>query len=195
MRKPGLARHGMMAVMLGTALSTLGSGASASADDRVSPVVLRDLGRYCAACWRNAGVSADRWDDCTQEALCQLMQRIPVGSWHEVLKGPEEKRREFVRVIDMVKKRVRREKRAEILDPNAIADRREAAGRSSRELREAVSMAADQLLSARQRDILARTAAGYSVTDIATEFELSPQRISDEKYKAIRKLSTHFQVS
>ena len=192
MKAAGLARHGMMAVMLGTALSAIGP--SASADDRVSPIVLRDLGRYCTACWRNAGVSADRWDDCTQEALCQLMQRIPVGSWHEVLKGPEEKRREFVRVIDLVKKRVRREKRTEILDPYAVADRRDGDQRSSRELREAVSTAAEKLLSARQRDILARTADGYSVTDIAEEFELSAQRISDEKYKAIRKLSTYFQA-
>jgi DNA-binding CsgD family transcriptional regulator len=34
--------------------------------------------------------------------------------------------------------------------------------------------------------------AGYSVQEIAEELNLSPERISDEKYKAIRKLRDHF---
>jgi DNA-directed RNA polymerase specialized sigma24 family protein len=34
---------------------------------------------------------------------------------------------------------------------------------------------------------------GWSVHDIAHELRVPPERVSDEKYKAIRKLRDHFQ--
>src|SRR3954452_17893867 len=94
-------RTGMMAVMLSTALTALSSG-PAQAD--YSPAALRDVSRYCVACWRNAGVPADRWDDCTQEVLCRLMQRVPIRDWEHMLAGSDTERREFHRVFDLVKK-------------------------------------------------------------------------------------------
>ena len=48
--------------------------------------------------------------------------------------------------------------------------------------------AANSVLSARQQRILALSRDGYPVPEIAEELGTSPERISDEKYKAIRKL-------
>ena len=106
-------RHGMMAVMLGTALSI---APSASAATVAQDSAVRDLSRYCVACWRNAGVPVDRWSDCTQETLCELLERVPLEEWSTVLTGSEEKRRELIRVIDLVKKRFQREKKWAPLD-------------------------------------------------------------------------------
>ena len=43
-------------------------------------------------------------------------------------------------------------------------------------------------LSARQRDVMRRWIDGDSVAEIAAALELPPARVSDEKYKAIRKI-------
>lgn len=185
-------RTGMMAVMLGTALTAL-SGSPAQARQEFEPAALRDVSRYCVACWRNAGVPVDRWEDCTQEVLCRLMQRVPLKDWEQMLAGSDAERREFHRVIDLVKKRVRREKRAENLELYPVADRRGMSESNLRELRSEVWTAADRLLTSRQKDILTRSADGSSVAEIATELKLSPQRVSDEKYKAVRKLASHFE--
>jgi DNA-binding CsgD family transcriptional regulator len=179
-------RHAMMAVMLGTALSTLTPSASAGED-----LAVRDLSRYCVACWRNAGVPVDRWNDCTQEVLCELLERVPLDAWGAVLAGPEDNRREFIRVVDLVKKRVQREKKWAPLEPEqAPADI--AANGELRHEREAVRSAAQSLLTARQRLILERSAEGFAVREIASELKMPTSRVSDEKYKAIRKLHDHF---
>ena len=48
-----------------------------------------------------------------------------------------------------------------------------------------------EVLSERQLRILELSADGWAVPEIATELKTSPERISDEKYKAIRKLRVH----
>jgi RNA polymerase sigma factor (sigma-70 family) len=182
-------RQSMIAMVLGTALSAW-SAAPASAEESA----VRDLSRYCTACWRNAGLPIDRWADCTQEVFCQLLQRLPKVEWSMVLSGPEddERRREFMRVVDLVKKRVQRERKANPLDPGIVPDPR---GQNDIEdVREEVWTVAAQVLTPRQQHILARCADGYSVADIATELKLPAQRISDEKYKAIQKLGERLQV-
>ena len=50
------------------------------------------------------------------------------------------------------------------------------------------------VLSPRQRKIVELSADGWAVPDIAAELETTPERVSDEKYKAIRKLRTHLGV-
>jgi DNA-binding NarL/FixJ family response regulator len=50
------------------------------------------------------------------------------------------------------------------------------------------------VLSDRQRRIIALSADGWAVPDIAAELRTSPERVSDEKYKAVRKLRTHLGV-
>jgi hypothetical protein len=186
MKKP-IRRHAMMAVMLGTALSTMTSSASAAtvAED----VAVRDLSRYCVACWRNAGVPVDRWSDCTQEVLCELLERVPLDEWGTVLTGSEEKRREFIRVVDLVKKRTQREKKWAPLESDPTG--RDEGGDLGPQ-REAIRSASQALLTARQRLILERSAEGFAVREIASELKMPTSRVSDEKYKAIRKLHDHF---
>ncbi|HJN07091.1 MAG: LuxR C-terminal-related transcriptional regulator [Pirellulaceae bacterium] len=48
--------------------------------------------------------------------------------------------------------------------------------------------AARQHLSERQTRILKLTREGWQANEIATELRITPARVSDEKYKAIRKL-------
>ena len=54
------------------------------------------------------------------------------------------------------------------------------------------STPADAVLSDRQQQILRMVCEGHTVADIASELALSPERVSDEKYKAIRKLRAYF---
>ena len=102
-------------------------------------------------------------------------------------------RKEFFRAIDTVKKRTQRARRYADLAAD-FADDRNRARAHVREQREAVELASKAVLSPRQQRIVALTADGWAVPDIAAELKTTPERVSDEKYKAIRKLRTHFGV-
>lgn len=181
-------RHSMMAaVVLGTALSALGPG-SASAD--VHGAAVRDLGRYCTTCWRNARLPVDAWGDCTQEVLCRLLERVPAARWRLALAAEGEERREFIRAIDTVKKRVQRTRHhSDAVE--AVADPRDRGAGSRADDREAVRQAAEELLTPRQQRILLMSFEGWTIPEIGTELAMSVERVSDEKYKAIRKLRAH----
>lgn len=51
-----------------------------------------------------------------------------------------------------------------------------------------MNKAAGEVLSDRQQQIINLSADGWGVPEIAVELGTTTQRISDEKYKAIRKL-------
>jgi RNA polymerase sigma factor (sigma-70 family) len=179
--KPGR----MVAMVLGTALSTLGTSPAVNAQ------TVSDLSRYCTACWRNARLPADCWPDCTQEVFSRLMERVPVTSWGESLSEESQERREFLRAIDAVKKRVQRGRKYAAYPEESVADRRTAAETMRIEVREEIDRAADEVLSERQRDIIRLSTEGYGVQEIADHLAIGPERVSDEKYKAIRKLRAH----
>jgi RNA polymerase sigma factor (sigma-70 family) len=184
----------MAAVVLGTALSAATSHAAVpirSAAVEADPV--RDITRYCQVCWRNARLPMDRWDDCTQQVFARLLERVDVAQWHTLLKDDAEDRREFIRAIDAVKKRTQRARKYVEVSAD-VRDDRDRGDAHLREQREAVSQAADVVLSSRQRKIVELTADGWAVPDIAAELRTTPERVSDEKYKAIRKLRTHLGV-
>jgi RNA polymerase sigma factor (sigma-70 family) len=180
----------LFAVVLGTALSTLGATASAEIPDSTVQAVSA-INRYCTACWRNAHLHPDTWPDCTQEVLCRLMERVNPDSWNRVLKDDAEERREFIRAIDTVKKRTQRTRKWSALPFETVADPRDRHNRQLTDDREVVRHAARQLLSPRQRDILNLSLEGWSVHDIASDLHISPERVSDEKYKAVQKLRAH----
>ena len=52
--------------------------------------------------------------------------------------------------------------------------------------------AASQLLTPRQQKILQMSAEGWSVQEIGGRLQMTPARVSDEKYKAVCKLREHF---
>src|SRR4051812_39039629 len=102
--RPYRAAPAAMALVIGLAALT----ASASESDLV-----RDIQRYCTVCWRNARLDPGLWDDCTQEVCCRLLGKARAGELelNRVLADDTPERRELVRAIDMVRKRVQRSKR------------------------------------------------------------------------------------
>src|SRR5205823_12928811 len=117
----GTARPSRMvaAMVLRTALSTLGPSAQAASTQTVN-----DLSRYCTACWRNARLPADCWTDCTQEVFIRLLERVPAQDWSGLLRVEGEERREFLRAIDAVKKRVQRGRKWSPYPAESVADHR-----------------------------------------------------------------------
>jgi RNA polymerase sigma factor (sigma-70 family) len=178
----------MMAVVLGTALTALGADRLGAAE--VPPQAVGDIGRYCTSCWRNARLPVDSWGDCTQEVFSRLLERIPAARWDLALHADGEERREFLRAIDAVKKRTQRARRF-TGDVEQTADPRPVDERRLEEDRETVHRAARQLLTPRQQRILQLSFEGWSVAQVGTELGLPVERVSDEKYKAIRKLRQH----
>ncbi|HEY7312450.1 MAG TPA: sigma-70 family RNA polymerase sigma factor [Gemmataceae bacterium] len=182
----------VVAVVLGTALTVYAPGGQAATVDtpQATAQAIADMSRYCATCWRNARLPMDSWTDCTQEVFRRLLERVPADAWNQVLRGEGEERREFLRAIDTVKKRTQRARK---FSPavETVADRREPYRGELREDREVVRQAAAEVLTPRQQRILQLSFEGWSVQEMSEELRLPVERISDEKYKAIRKLRTH----
>ena len=95
-------------------------------------------------------------------------------------------RREFLRAIDAVKKRTQRARKFAGLSPDQPDHR--LMNISPKDDRDAVAKAAAEVLSPRQRRLLDLTADGWTVPEIATELKTTVERVSDEKYKAVKKL-------
>jgi len=183
-------RSVVAAVMLGAALTMAdGKASAATTSDRA----ITDIHRYCTACWRNARLHPDSWGDCTQEVLARLLQTVPVADWERILTAESDERREFVRAIDAVKKRTQRSRKFQTLQDD-FADRDQRAVQNVADERELVHGAAKEVLSGRQQRILRMSFEGYTVQDMAKSLAMSPDRVSDEKYKAVRKLRQHFGV-
>src|ERR1700730_16851331 len=138
-----LHRPYLMAVLLGTALAALGSEARADAGE-ISPQAINNISRYCTACWRNARLPQDQWNDCTQEVLTRLLKNLPAKSWEQVLANETEERREFIRAIDAVKKRYQRGRWQSAALPELVTDTREQRDRDAAEERDAVRQAAEK---------------------------------------------------
>jgi RNA polymerase sigma factor (sigma-70 family) len=178
----------MMAMVLGTALTALSSAPAQAVAPEAALRTVNDLSRYCTTCWRNARLHPDVWTDCTQEVLTRLLERVAPDGWGRVLKDDCQERREFLRAIDAVKKRTQRSRRWAPEPAEGVADRRDLHRRSVADEREAVALASAELLSERQQRIMQLSFEGWSVHEIAAELRTPAERVSDEKYKAIRKL-------
>ncbi|CAN5253429.1 hypothetical protein BH11PLA2_BH11PLA2_30460 [soil metagenome] len=175
-------RSMMAAVLLGTAITA----SSASATQQDSTRAMDDISRYCQACWRNARLPADHWPDATQQVFVRLLERVDVGRWGDVLQDDSLERKEFLRAIDAVKKRTQRTRRPLPL-PIDFAEARKHDAKMQDD-RNVVDAVAPQVLTDRQRKIFDLTFDGWAVPEIANELGTSVERVSDEKYKAIRKM-------
>jgi RNA polymerase sigma factor (sigma-70 family) len=177
-------RQYLVAMVLGTTLSAMGGAAPAA---EVGDRAITDISRYCTACWRNARLHPDAWNDCTQEVLCRLLERVNPETWDQILSTEGDERRELIRAIDTVKKRSQRaRKHADSVE--LLPDRRDPETRRLQDDREVVRDAADRVLSRRQQRIVQMSLEGWSVHDMSRELGLPAARISDEKYKAVQKL-------
>jgi RNA polymerase sigma factor (sigma-70 family) len=180
----------MVAVVLGTALAA--GGTARGAVSGPSSKAVQDITKYCQTCWRNARLPADRWQDCTQEVFVRLLERVEPDKWDTVLANTETvERREFLRTLDAVKKRTQRARKFAGLTPD-LADYRGRGENNVRDDRAAVAKAAGEVLSPRQRRILELTTDGWAVPEIASELGTTVERVSDEKYKAVKKLQHYF---
>jgi DNA-directed RNA polymerase specialized sigma24 family protein len=156
--------------------------------------LVNDIQRYCAVCWRNARLDPGLWDDCTQEVCVRLLGKARAGELdlNLVLADDTPERRELVRAIDMVRKRVQRARKHQPLDdqftPGPDVDGR---NRERQELGEILEAARRAVLSPRQDRIVELWTRGWTVPDISRNLGLAPARVSDEKYKALRKLERH----
>ena len=174
-----------MALVIGLAALT----ASATESDLV-----RDIQRYCAVCWRNAHLDPGVWDDCTQEVCCRLLDKARAGrlDLNLVLADDTPERRELVRAIDMVRKRVQRARRLQPIDDlSTPGPDHDGTARRRRELGEILEAARAAVLTDRQDRIVELWTRGWTVPEISTSLGLPVARVSDEKYKALRKLERH----
>lgn len=188
-------RRGVVAaVVLGTALSTLGPTAAETSTSDDTLRAMGDISRYCTACWRNARLHPDSWTDCTQDVFTRLLQRVNPAAWDRVLRADGAERRELVRAIDAVKKRTQRRHKTSALIDDAVAARTNPEAERRADDRAAVDQAASEALSSRQQCIMQLSFEGASVHEIAEELKLPAERVSDEKYKAIRKLREHLRI-
>jgi len=153
--------------------------------------LVQDIQRYCAVCWRNAHLDPSIWDDCTQEVCCRLLTKARAGELdlNLVLAEDTPERRELIRAIDMVRKRAQRTKKHQPIDTAPLAvDQRD---RDRIELGEILENARRAVLSSRQDRIVELWSRGWPVPEIAELLNLTAARVSDEKYKALRKLQRY----
>jgi len=189
-------RYVAAAMVLGTALSALGSSpAVASPSAQPTMRAITDISRYCTACWRNARLPSDYWGDCTQEVFNRLLERVTPDAWDNVLQDDGDARREFLRAIDAVKKRTQRGQKRSAYLTSEVADVHDVYERELADERDAVRQAAASLLTPRQQTILQMSFEGWSVQDISGKLEIPAERVSDEKYKAIRRLREYLASS
>jgi RNA polymerase sigma factor (sigma-70 family) len=173
----------------------LAVGLAAISAQTAEGLVVRDIQRYCTACWRNARIDPGDWDDCTQEVCVRLLTKARAGELDITLVLEEDtpERRELVRAIDMVRKRVQRTRR-----PLSLADdaaRPDGPGHTERlELGDLLLSARRAVLSERQDTILELWMRGWSMPEIAGRLGMTVARVSDEKYKALRKLQRHLEA-
>ncbi len=167
--------------------TAMGGSALASAGELEA---IGKIERYCTVSWRNAGISQQEWDDCTQQALVELLDRISREGLNEAVENTEsDERRELNRTVWRTVQRWRRRPRPTSLEESWAAERGDSssAGQTA-DAWEQIASASQSCLSDRQQRILSLMRDGWRVSEIAQELEISQARVSDEKYKAIAKL-------
>jgi RNA polymerase sigma factor (sigma-70 family) len=185
-------RSMMVAVVMGAALAGMQGDKAQAAQP--SEKAVSDISRYCQVCWRNARLHPDNWSDATQDVLARLLESVEPSRWSSLLKKEGEDRREFLRAIDAVKKRSQRSRKCSGLTED-VTDHRSQPETARNELREELDKACVEALSVRQQRIVQLSCAGWSIPEIAAELHTTVERVSDEKYKAIRKLRRQLNVA
>ena len=188
--KPMLARRFSATAYAAVVLATsLGSATAEAKESRA----IESIDRYCQASWRNARIAPQDWEECTQQTFAELLDRVSRDRWSEAIEDKESsERRELNRSIWRIAQRWRRAPRprhgsTELLAAQSPSPQKDTDEPNLDDVRQAIS-SADTGLSARQQDVIQRWIDGNTVAEIAADLDLPPARVSDEKYKAIRKL-------
>jgi len=155
--------------------------------------------RYCTTSWRNARIAPQDWTDCTQEVFVRLLDRLPRDRISAAIDdSASEERRELNRSIWSTARRWQRRPRM-LTNDSDVADRPSESGRESSCVEDVIDSIGAELngvdapeLSPRQRHILTQWSLGATIAEIGEELDLLPARVSDEKFKALRKLRRRF---
>lgn len=161
--------------------------------------VIRRIDAYCRASWKNSRIDESLWDDCSQDVFARVLGSLTREQLQIAITQKESpERRELNRAIWAIAQRRRRDVRwQELTEHNdAIKAPVDAWATMQSELRTVVAAAesGNVKLSPTQRVIIRSSSEGQSVNEIAQRLNLSPVRVSDEKYKATQKLRKHFSV-
>ena len=164
--------------------AAVGGTSSAAA----SPEAIDQIQRYCAKGWQNAGIARQDWQDCTQQALMELLERVSNRGLGEAIDNVEsQERRELNRTVWRTIQRWRRRPKAGSFEESTT--RYDAAVRVNHsEAWDEILLVARDCLTVRQQRILELTREGWKTSEIAGELGLTAARVSDEKYKGISKL-------
>lgn len=173
--------------------ASLGSTAEATVQDPEleESSAVEQISRYCSTSWRNAGIGPRDWSDCTQEAFAELLSRVERRDLVTAIGRPDsEERRELNRSIWCTIQRWRRSRRLASLGDVEVRDARDENPSRvlEREDDQRLLEQARSKLNGRQNRILGEWLDGRAIAEIADDLEASPARVSDEKYKAIRRL-------
>lgn len=172
------------------AATMAGSAVTAAADDRA----IEFVEGYCSTSWKNARIDQQDWADCTQETFTRLLERVNQDNWINAVDAKSDERRELSRSIWCTVQKWKRQPRSKYLNTETVTDRETRSERTPaqilNDIRELLARHKSDL-SPRQFKIISRWVDGVSVHDIANQLGIPASRVSDEKYKAIRKLRRH----
>lgn len=166
-------------------------------DDSTQSETLRRIDAYCRASWKNARIDESAWEDCTQDVFARVLGSLTATQMRTAISDRNSsERRELNRAIWATSQRRRREVRWQELTEfhDSLRAPSDVWKTTEAELQSVVTASerADLRLSPTQQAIIRSSTEGHSVQEIAQRLNLSPVRVSDEKYKATQKLRQHF---
>ena len=151
---------------------------------------LSSIERYCKTSWRQAGIPQDQWEDCTQEAMAELLSRVSRSNLgHAIKHATSAERRQLMRSVWCVAQRWRRASSRQPVPLEAIAEYATTSNNSEESVIQAELIQNGlQRLSETQRRVLALWTDGHSIAEISATLQIPAARVSDHKYKGIRTL-------
>lgn len=160
-----------------------------SPDASAHQPVLNSIERYCAKTWQRAHVSPQDRYDCTQAVFAELLHRLEQEQWGTALsEETSDERRELNRAVWCVLQRWRRTRSySDLPEESILPSNQEQVCETLEEQRELLRQFLPEL-SERQQIILNETIQGATTQQIAQTLQTTASIVSDEKYKAIRKL-------
>lgn len=159
---------------------------------------LSQLEKYLNRAWYRAGIPAQSHDDCTQAVYATLLQQVGRDRFEsllddvghsgikDVFNRETAEGTSFFRAVDMVKKRVQRERVHQSLDAaEALASRSQG---ETDEWRSALHEAIDRSLTPREASLINDTLMGKTPAEIALLWGVAAKTVSNEKTRVIQKL-------
>jgi RNA polymerase sigma factor (sigma-70 family) len=160
---------------------------------------LSQLNRYLSRSWYRAGVPIELHDDSSQAVYVALLRNLGRDRFdnlvsdigragiRDVLSRETPDGPDFFRAIDMVKKRVQRERSFVTIDALEVAaSSHQEVIRTER--RSALQEAIDQSLNPREAALIHATLEGETPAEIANRWGVAPKTVSNEKTRVIQKL-------